>query len=182
MREVSKSMRDLAGRELRWTQPGVMRREYELQDGGETIAALRFESAFGSRATAESPEGTWTFKRVGFWQPRVTVRAAGTDSDIASFTHSLWSAGGTLELPDGRRIRTSTNFWGSSYELKSEEGESLVRFSKVGGVLHASSRVEITPAGARLKEPPWLVPLGWYLALKMRDDAAGGGAAAAAAG
>jgi hypothetical protein len=50
-----------------------------------------------------------------------------------------------------------------------------------GGVLHLSSTVEILPEAAALAELPWLVALGWYLAVKMHDDA-GGVAAAAAAG
>ena len=176
-----KSLRDALGRELEWIQPRAMTREYELRDGEETVASLRFRSFWGSFATAHTREGDWTFKRVGFFQTRVSVCPAGSDREIASFKNSTWSAGGTLEFPDGRMFRANTNFWMTSYEFKNESEEPLVRFRSVRGVFHLGSNVEIAPAAAELPELPWLVALGWYLAVKMRDDAAGGAAAASAA-
>jgi len=52
---------ELIGRELEWKQPNALRKEYELRDG-------------------ESGDGVWTFKRVGFWQPRATVRTSGSEA------------------------------------------------------------------------------------------------------
>lgn len=72
-----KPLRDLVGRELEWTQPRALKREFELKDDGETVAQLHFRSSFGSFATAEAGDESWTFKRVGFWQTRVTICPAG---------------------------------------------------------------------------------------------------------
>jgi hypothetical protein len=41
--------------------------------------------------------------------------------------------------------------------------------------------VEVEPEGLKLAELPWLVALGLYLVVKLRDDAASGAAAGAAA-
>ena len=179
---MKKSLHDLVGRELKWTQPRAFEREYELKDGDEIVAALRFRSMLGSHATAQTADGEWTFKRVGFFRTWVSIRALGSDQEIAIFRNSTWSGGGTLELPDGRRLPANTNFWGSTYEFKSESGETLVRYHRLRGVVHFSSAVEISAAAAAMPELPWLVPLGWYLALKMQDDSTAGGATAAAAG
>jgi hypothetical protein len=110
-------------------QPHALKREFELRAGEATIASLEFRSTFGSLASAESGDGSWTFKRVGFWRSHVTVRESGSETDLAVFRNNTWSAGGTLELA----------------------------------------------------ELPWLVALGLYLVVKLRDDAAGGAAAGAAA-
>lgn len=177
-----KRIQDLAGRELKWTQPRAMKREFDLVDEDEVVARLNFRSGFGSFATAQAAQGIWTFKRVGFWKPRVTVRADGSETEIAVFENNTWSAGGTLHLADSRAYRASTNFWMTSFEFQGIDDQPLVRFRKVGGMFHLSCKVEIEPAGARLEELPWLVALGWYLAIKMHDDSAGGAAAAAAAG
>ena len=177
-----KRLRDLVGCELKWIQPRAMKRGFELKNGEETVAVLDFRSAFGSLATAGTAEGSWTFKRVGFWSSRVTIRPADHDQEIAIFRNSTWSAGGSLEMADGRRDRANTNFWMTSFEFKGDGDEPLVRFVKIRGMVHLSSMVEITPAGARLPELPWIVALGWYLTVKMQDDAAGAGAAAAGAG
>jgi len=171
---------DLIGHELEWRQPHASKRQFELVAGDERIATLEFRSMFGSLAIAESADGVWTFKRVGFFQPSVTIRTAASEAEIAVFRNRTWSAGGTLELPDGRRYPANTNFWMSTYEFKNENSEMLVRFTRIRGVLHRAATVEIGSAGATEAELPWLVALGWYLAVMMQNDASGAAAAAAA--
>jgi len=175
-----KRIQDLVGRELQWTQPRAMKREFELRDGDEQVATLHFRSGFGSLATATVEQGSWTFKRVGFWKPRVTVRAGGSETEIAVFENNTWSAGGTLHMADQRSFRASTNFWMTSYQFQGDDDQPLVRFQKVGGMFHLSCKVEIESAAARIEELPWMVALGWYLAIKMHDDASGATAGAAA--
>jgi hypothetical protein len=178
-----KRIRDLVGHELDWVTPSALNRAFELRDGNEIVSTLRFRSLFGSFATAETADGSWTFKRVGFFQTRVTVCAAGSETEIASFRNSTWTAGGTLTLASGHSFRANTNFWMSKYEFQDEAEHPLVRFRKLGGLFHLSAKMEVTPAAAGLDALPWLVVLGWYLVVKMRDDcSAAGGAAAAAAG
>lgn len=167
-----KNIHALVGHELQWLQPHALKMEYELQDLGELTATLRFRSSFGSFATAESADGCWTFKRVGFWQTRATVRVCGAEQDIAVFRNNTWAHGGTLELPDGRRYLANSNFWMTEYGFTTEAGELLVKYRRIGGVLHWSSIVEIQPAAASLKELPWLVAFGWYLTIMMHRDAA----------
>lgn len=169
---------ELIGQELKWVQPHAMHMEYELRAGEHEAATLRFRSSFGSFATAASADGTWTFKRVGFWQTRVTVRAAGEESDLAVFKNNTWSGGGTLELPDGRNYPANTNFWATQYEFKDEAGKPLVSYRKIGGILHLSSQVEIHPRAREIEEAPWIVLLGWYLTVMMYMDAAAATAAA----
>jgi hypothetical protein len=177
-----KRMKELVGRELKWIQPRATARDFELKDGEETVAMLEFRSTFGSLAAATTAEGRWSFKRVGFWTPHVTIRPADTETEIALFRNRTWSAGGTLVLPNAEPIRANTNFWQTAFDFIDERDQPLVRYRKVGGMFHLSSLVEITPQGAGLELLPWLVPFGWYLAIKMRDDASGAAAAAAAAG
>ena len=170
-----KRIAELTGRELRW----VKRDGYELRDGDDVVARLRFRSVWGTLATAESADGCWTFKRVGFFQTRATIRKCDSDEEIAVFKNNTWSGGGTLELPDGRRFQADTNCWMTKFGFTNERGDALVRFHKIGGVLKLSSTVEILPAAARSPEPPWLVMLGWYLTVQMHNDAAAGSAATA---
>ena len=167
-----KRIAELVGRELKWVQPHTLKMEYELHADGELAATLRFRSSFGSLATAESADGCWTFKRVGFWQTRVTIRACGTEADIAIFKNNTWSGGGTLEFPDGRKFRANTNFWLTKYEFNSEADEALFGYRNIGGMLHLSAAVDIQPRAAHIPEIPWMVMLGWYLVLMMQRDAA----------
>ena len=175
------NLRERIGTELRWTQPHALQREFELRSGDDAVATLSFRSAFGSLASARSDGGHWTFKRVGFWRSHVSVREAGSETDLAVFRNNTWTGGGTLELADGRVYRANTNFWMTSYQFTDTSDQPLVRFTRVGGMFHLSSDVQVEPAGSKLAELSWLVALGLYLIVKLRDDA-GGAAAAAAAG
>ena len=160
---------ELIGREVKWVQPSAWKMEFELRAGDELIATLRFRSSWGSFATAESADGCWTFKRIGFWQTKATIRTCGSEADIALFNNNTWSGGGTLELADGRKLLATTNGWRTTLEFKSETGETLVRF-KSGGFIHVSATVEIQPAAAEMPELPWIVMLGWYLIMMMYMD------------
>ena len=170
------------GHELKWTQPHTLQMAYELHDSAELVATLRFRSSFGSLATAESADGCWTFKRVGFWETRATIRACGAEQDLAIFKNNTWASGGTLELPDGRRYPASTNFWDTAYAFNTADGEPLVSYRNIGGLLHLSSLVEIRPAAAALPELPWLVMLGCYLIVMIQMDSAAVAASVAVMG
>jgi len=165
-------MAELIGQELKWIQPHALKMEYELYVGNMVAATLRFRSSFGSFATATSADGSWTFKRVGFWQTKVTVRSSVAETDLAFFKNNTWSGGGTLEFPDGRKYLANTNFWATQYEFKTEAGEALVSYKKIGGMLHMSSGVEIHTLAKDIVEMPWMVLLGWYLTVMMYMDSA----------
>ena len=165
-----KRIADLAGHELHWTK-GDRHTAHVLRVGDETVATLRFRSAWGSLATAESADGCWTFKRVGFLQTRVTIRRCDSEDEIAVFKHNSWTGGGTLEM-DGHRYLADTNCWMTTFGFSTDAGEPLMRFRKIKGLMRLSSAVEILPAGAALHHAPWLVMLGWYLTVQMHNDAA----------
>jgi hypothetical protein len=161
-----------AGQPLKWTQESST--EHELRSETDLIATLKFRSLFGTLATAESGDGCFTFKRVGFWQSRAAIRACDSETDLAIFTNSTWSSGGTLEFPDGRKYKATTNFWMTRMEFKSESEEPLVGFH-YGGFFHRKAVVEITPAGQRDPNLHLLVSFGWYLAIMLSHDAAATG-------
>jgi len=169
---------ELVGKQLKWVQPRVLKMQYELRADDELAATLGFRSSFGSFARGESADGCWTFKRMGFWQTRVTVRTRGEDVDIATFKNNTWSGGGTLELSAGRKFLATTNFWQTNFEFQDELGGTLIKF-KSGGLIHLSATVNVEPNALTLPELPWVVMLGWYLIVMMHMDSA---AAAGAVG
>ena len=166
-----KKIGEVIGRELEWVQPSAWKMQYELRAGAEIVATLRFRSSFGTFATAESLDGSWTFKRIGFWQTRATIRAGESDIDLAMFKNNSWSGGGSLEFPDGRKFLATTSGWRTNLELKTEAGETLLRFH-TGGLVHLSAKVEIYPAATAVPELRWLVMFGWYLVVMLYMDSA----------
>jgi hypothetical protein len=175
-----KAISDVTDQELTWVQPHALKMEYQLRAGSQPVGTLHFRSMFGSLATGESGDGCWTFKRTGFAQTRVTIRACGADSDIAVFRNNTWSEGGTLEFPDGRVFRASTNLWQSRLQFTAEPGQVLFRFA-TREVPRLAATVGIDPEAAALPELPWMVILGWYLTVMMQMDGVAAGAVAGGA-
>jgi len=149
--------------------------EFELRTGNDVAATLVFRSAFGSFATGRCADGCWTFKRVGFWQTRATIRECEGEKEIGAFRNNTWNGGGELELPDGRRFRATTNLWQSKLEFLDGSDNPLIEL-RSRGVIHMAATVEIQPPAVTLPEMPWMVLFGCYLTVMMRSD----GAAAAA--
>jgi hypothetical protein len=87
------SLTDANLKSLKWEQSGKL--ASRLVADGQTIATLSWAKSWGSLATGESAEGEWTFKRIGFLRPRVTVRETGSDADLAVFSIS-WTGDGTV--------------------------------------------------------------------------------------
>ena len=168
----------LTNRPLSWTQPQVLKQAFELADGDMPLGTLVFRSSFGTFATARLGDACWTMKRLGFLRTRVEIRPCDSETAVGTFHNNTWSGGGTLVLADGREIRANTNFWHSRFEFADADGRSLVHYA-IGGVLKASSQMEITTAGAALPDIAWIAMLGWYLVVMMRHDSSAAVAAAA---
>jgi hypothetical protein len=174
-----KVIREVTDRPLQWTQPALLKREYELHAGDEVVATLRWQKTFGSLALAETAEGAWTFKRSGFLRPKVTVRVPGSESETAVFNPS-WGGEGTLRFSDGRcYLWQHASFWRSEWVFANEAGEPLAHFK---ATLEASAavvfckhaaEVKFEPRAAAVPDLSLLTVLGWYLMVLMSDDAAG---------
>ena len=163
---------ELIGWDLKWVQPTPFRPEYELRAGDELVALLRVSGLFRDQAAAESADGCWTFERVGFWRNKVRIRAP--EDDVAVFKLSRWGDGsGVLQLPDGRKLSATTNFWRTQYQFRSEAREPLLRLSS-SGVLRQNAKVDIHTRTAEMPELAWLVMLGLFLMVIAKADAASG--------
>jgi hypothetical protein len=105
---------EVAGEELVWVQPALLKQAFELHASDEVVATLQFDRS--SLASAETAEHKWTFKREGFWHPQVTIRLPDSDDNLAVFKPA-WGGGGSLELSQGRLLRFgAANFWHSQWD------------------------------------------------------------------
>lgn len=173
-----RSLREGLEGELVWTQPSARHRHYELRAGDETVATLDWQKSLGSLALATTADGEWTFKRAGFWHPRVTARPAGTETEVASF-EAGWTGDGTLRLEGGETFAWKPgNFWQTRWGWHDAAGSLLVGFRQRTSLLKTEGVVEIeagAPASLAL-----LLCLGWYLVVLSEDDSAASAAGASA--
>jgi hypothetical protein len=152
-----------------------MKRSFELRAGDDLFATLKFETAVGSLATAESAAATWTFKRMGFFKPRVTVRVQGAEDNLAVY-HLKWgSAEGVLEFADGETyVWKLANFWATQYQIVDAEGSPLISYtSKIdtaSDLLKDQARIEIAPEARDKDKLALLLLIGWYLIVLQQED------------
>jgi hypothetical protein len=157
--------------QLEWRQPEARHRFYQLNRNGETVATLRFEKRSGSLATGEYAQKQWTLKRTGFLSPRVLVREAGSDVDLATFTPG-WTGCGWVTFASGRRYHLrSTNFWATEWAFEAEDGSPTVMLTGPHGVFKQGGHASVTESAAGLPETPVMLLLIWYLRILMNEDA-----------
>jgi hypothetical protein len=159
-------------KELTWLQPDVYIEDYELCGGESIIGTLKFRSKYGTLATAESAEGQWTFKRVGFFSPKISIRQVGTDSDIATFKFNTWQEGGEVVLQDGTKYRATNNFWHTRMSFVDDQDQVLLKYPDIGGMFRRSVTLKVYPAAAGIEKLSWLVMLSWYLVVMMQRETA----------
>jgi hypothetical protein len=164
-----------------------MARSFSLHAGEQEYARLEFQSAFGSRALAETAAQRWSFKRVGFFNPRVTVRRPDQDTDLAVYQPRWTGTEGTLTLAGGQTFQwRATNFWATRFAFMDSRGEILLEFKEgtqeghFSDLFKTQAQVQIAQNFGELEQIDLLVTLGWYLLILYHEDAAGVAAAASA--
>ena len=163
---------------IEWTQPKSLEQFYELRYGDSLIGTLTFRSSFGTLAVAETANEKWTFKRVGFLNPRVTIRVDGNLQDMAIFQPKLWG-GGVVHFTGGRPYTWKpANFWQTQWAfIDRQEKEALISTQvlneeKLSDIFKTQVTVEITPSVLPGPAPTVLVPFGLYLMILQQQDAA----------
>jgi hypothetical protein len=173
MRPIAESV----GKPLKWIQPTGLQGDFELRDGEDVLGTLAVQSLTGTLAEGECGSGRWSFKRVGFFSPHITVRAAAGHENLAVFAPKV-GGGGTLTFREGPVFAwTSGDIWRSSWDFRAEDGLILVslRPSEGGGLpdlLKTQAAAEVSIAARDLPQMPVLVLLGWYLVIMGQRDAA----------
>ncbi|HMD83192.1 MAG TPA: hypothetical protein VKO18_00665 [Terriglobia bacterium] len=163
-----------------WFQPRTLERSFELRDGERLLGTLHFPRFGGSLAMASFAAGEWTFKRVGFLRPRVTVRRSGEEVDLAVYKPRGWGSEGELQFAGGHSYAWKpANFWATRYAFVDGAERAVVTFkpgaeeSKWSDLFKFQALVEIDPSADGLEELPVMVALGWYLMILHHDDASG---------
>jgi hypothetical protein len=172
-----KTLATHSGDALHWLQPKALARRYELRSGDDVYAALEFRSSMGTLAVAESAEGTWTFKRVGFLHPRVTVRLDGSEQDVAAYRPRFFG-GGSIEIGSGKTFQwRSANFWSTKWGITDAADAPVMEFSQgvrgkaLSDLFKTQVTVEIHWHGTPGIPLVALAALGMYLLLLQEEEA-----------
>ena len=155
--------------DLEWAAPSGLRRAFILHQEDRVFATLEWRSSLGTLAVATTACGAWSFKRVGFFSPRVTVRRAGAVEDEAMFRPTGWcGSSGELRFADRVLFYQREGFWSSTWKFCDAAGATLVRIGDVSGVFRW--RAAVTLSNKDDPRSPLLACLLWYLAVLAHDE------------
>ena len=181
------SITNLSNEQLNWIQPKATHELFELRTQYDLCGVLNFPKSLGSLAEAETAEGKWTLKRVGFFHPKITIRNYGEENDLGFFKPNMMATSGILEMSNGKKfIWEASNFWATKFEFKTESGEAVVSFKsgvddpKLKDWFKTQARVEFTTGKETVKEISLLIMIGWYLIIVLQMDSAAGAVVAVA--
>lgn len=155
---------------LKWTQPHALNRHHELRINGALFATLKWKKMFGSLAVAEFHDGRYTFKRVGFLRPCITVRCEGSAFNMAILRfvsgsvirNAVLGLSGTLEFETGEWFSFNRlSYWKSRWAFSDREGGLIVTFDRK---IKGKPSGTVTVNRDFVDEPLLriLVVLGWY--------------------
>jgi hypothetical protein len=171
-----KSIRELGTNKLAWEQTGPL--ASRLTTGDDVVGWLRWSKASGSLAEGESSEGKWMLKRTGILHPKVTVRRADSEENIAVMTMGL-TGGGNLKFSDGSEYQLSpSRLWHSEWNLLDSHGTRLLTLKPELGWKKAAALVDIYQGALQIGNLSLLALVSWYVALLSSYDYSGGETAA----
>jgi hypothetical protein len=162
-----------------WAKTGKL--SWSLLSDGRTYATIKWAKRWGSLATGESADGKWTLKRAGFVKPRVTVRQAGSDSEVA-VVQMDWSGGGLVTFSEGVRYQLrKAGFWKPEWVLFDSYERKIMVLKPHLGVRSAGASLEIQDGAVRSSwRASLLAIIAWYLSVLVSQYDYDGGASAAA--
>jgi hypothetical protein len=175
LRWAMRSWAEMSGEALTWTQ--LRAGLYCLRGGEGVYAQLRCQAAASSSATGQTGDERWSFRRIGLQRPRIAVRRAGQERDVAVFRHS-GQGEGTLVLGDGRRFAwRRTRMRGREKGFFDADGEPVIRFTPLAMPGTVRARVDVPSDRLEMAELPLLALVGWYRMLiemeQQGDEAVG---------
>lgn len=171
-----KSLTEIGAEILEWRAANPPGSGFELTSADGLHATLTWSEG-DTLAKVETPEGTWTFKRVGVLAKHITIREEGSHSNLAEFhPHTLGK--GRLEFRDGARFSWSHLHHSQGWTFLDVEGKERIRIQpwpeapgyvpEKGMIL---ARVMLEGKGLSRWRDAFLAALGWYLLLLAKHDA-----------
>jgi hypothetical protein len=155
------------GLQLHWVQPSIFERLFELHSECCILGELRFDavdSAQGILRVANSTTEHWTFRQRGVLKPRVTIREAEADDDLAVYWPKFWGDGRLEFTNEGIFHWKLTSISGTDWGFFNVQGELLFTLKfKLFDLVKIQSVVEIEAQWFDLVEMPLLLMLSWYL-------------------
>jgi len=153
---------------LKWSQRS--NKQDELASDKDVFGTINWSTWWSSLATAQSASGRWTFKRVGFLHPRITVREPGREANLC-VVQVAWSGEAALNILGRGAFRWVPDVWHRKWVLRGPDDKEVMHIT-LSGFINVNGSVTINPEWLNDPTLSLLALLGWYLImLVVSEDA-----------
>lgn len=141
-----------------WRQPHRLHRDRQLEVDGRVVATMSGSRGFARTIRAAFEAQSWVIHRR--FAGGLDVRAEGLEEvgPALRFVRGFFLGGGHLETRSGERLEVKrTGFFTPGYDLRTAEGDLLLRARTKHGFLRFEAAIEIEDAARRRDDLPLLV-------------------------
>lgn len=123
-------LNELLYQELIFLKPHLTERFFELRLDEEIIGTIRFPKLTGTIAEAHFLDYIWTFKRMGFWHPYISIRKPDNPEDFLRLPFSnKWGGLLMFKRADGQILElTNISFWQQIWAWLKHDKTILIEF------------------------------------------------------
>ena len=158
---------NLVGETLTFTQPSLMKRQFELVSSDGVIATMVFPKLFSSKSIVNGFDENWEIKQLNIWGRELGVYKPGYQMPFARYISNFWRTKGTIELPKGARLNCKTGYIKKPMKIFSSTGELILSYVNEFA-LKGRTTVKIEKKSELIEKYPWILMLGWYIILQNR--------------
>jgi hypothetical protein len=168
--------------EMSWLRPRLVKREYELNAAGTTVARLHQTGFLRAQAELLEVDGLETrtvleLSRTGLFRQYLHVKSL--DFRLPTMAPALisWNGRTTLVLDNGLAYTwRPNNLWQTHWVLSDDTGAELIHIKR--NPLGYGGNVNIEPNEIDADRLLFMLYVGWYLVILKMDDAAAAAASA----
>lgn len=151
-------------------KPDVTKKFYQIASDDAVFATIDLIHGQGSLARLETPDGSFTIKRQGFFAPYVTLRRESDGVDLTNVFLDLYGKM-DVSLADVRCTFKPLSLWKNHWGWVSEKNKCLIKFLlTTSGLVRGD--VEFSSDFLYLPYLELLAALGAYLLLQLEDEIA----------
>lgn len=162
-----KTFSDYFGKTLRFIQPSIWKRSFELRDGNDIIGSLDYPKFFSVRAEVKIFGSKWEFYEPKWWKNLIEIREAGKELPIADYKPPTFKQKGKLELPHGESVFLCNNFFRTTYEIQDRYEKRIVLYKNKMS-MKTNTEIQIEKRSEIMDKYPWILLFIVYVELNKK--------------
>ena len=153
---------------IQLVKPDVTKKFYHIASDQDVFATVDLIHGQGSLARLETPEGSYTIKRQGFFVPYISVRKENEERELGELFLDLYGKS-SFRIEESALSFKSLSLWKNQWGWVNEKNRQVMKFMlTISGQVRGD--LEFSKDFFYLQNLELLAALGAYLLVQMEDE------------